>query len=151
MRNHCFFLLALLSSGPALGPKIQPHKGRYSHMALYQPAVPWWGHCSATQEIPELLVASTTLNTFKFLSKHPELCGTTRLRSNSSSSFSCKIPRKAETLICSFRIFQLRLTSGTGSGTEVDRINFHLWSGNLTFNREMVPREEAGAQPCPYC
>lgn len=150
MRNHCFFLLALLSSGPALGPKIQPHEGRYSHTVLYQWAAPWWGHCSATQGIPELLVASTTLNTFKFLSKHPELCGTTRLKSNSSSSFSCKIPRQTETVLSSFRIFLLTLTSGRGFGTEVDRTNFHFRFGNLTLKREVVAREEAGAQLWPY-
>ena len=114
------------------------------HMVLYQPAAPRWRHCSATREIPELLVASTTPNTFKFLGKHPKLCGTIRLRSNSSSSFSCKISRRAETPLSSFKIFQLTLTLGAGSGTKADRINFQFRFGNLNSQRE------AGVQPCPY-
>lgn len=111
------------------------------HIVLYQLAAPWWRHCSVTWEIPELLVVSTTPNTFKFLGKRPRLCGTI---SNSSSSFSCKISRRTESVLSSFKIFQLTLISGAGFGTKTERINFQFRFGNLNSQRE------AGAQLCPY-
>lgn len=143
MRKHCVSC-CLLFFWASTGAQDTARQMKIRHVALHQPAALWGRWWSATQEMPELLPESTTPNTSKVSGKHPKLHGTIRLRSNSSSSFSCKIYRRAETPLDSVKIFQPTLTSGAGSGTKADRISFQFWFGNLNSKRE------EGAQPWPY-
>lgn len=136
MRKYCVSSCLLFWAVGQQRAQDSATQRKVCRMVLYQPAAPWWRHCSATREIPERPVASTTPSIFKFLGKHPKLCGTVRLRSNSSSSFFCEVSRRAESPLSSFKIFQLTLTSGAGSGTEADRGNFQFRFGNLNSQRE---------------